>query len=62
MSYNVLISIKQDIEKREKPPQEFFANCVNNRLKKGLEAYEDYLDKSVRYLSRMKGETLVKRI
>ena len=62
MLHNILIKMRKDIEERTETPEEFYAECVNNRLQKGLEAYNDYLDNSVRYLSMMKEETLVKRI
>lgn len=54
--------MKKDIDSRTESAEEFYAKCVSNRLQKGLEAYEEYLDNSVRYLSKMKEETLVKRI
>lgn len=62
MLYRILNSIEIDIESRTETPEEFFAKCVSNRLQKGLEAYEDYIDRSVKYLSRIKEETLVRRI
>lgn len=62
MLYRILNSIESDIQSRTDTPEEFFAKCVSDRLQKGLEAYEDYIDQSVKYLSRIKQETLVRRI
>lgn len=62
MLYKILNSIESDIKSRTETPEEFFAKCVRDRLQKGLEAYEDYIDQSVKYLSRIKEETLVRRI
>lgn len=62
MLYRILNSIEIDIKSRTETPEEFFAKCVSNRLQKGLEAYEDYIDRSVKYLSHIKEETLVRRI
>ena len=62
MLYKILNSIESDIQSRTETPEEFFAKCVSHRLQKGLEAYEDYIDQSVKYLSRIKEETLVRRI
>ena len=62
MLYRILNSIEIDIKSRTETPEEFFAKCVSDRLQKGLEAYEDYIDKSVRYLSHIKEETLIRRI
>lgn len=62
MLYRILNSIESDIQSRIETPEEFFAKCVSDRLQKGLEAYEDYIDQSVKYLSRIKQETLVRRI
>ena len=62
MLYSILNSIEIDIHNRTETPEEFFAKCVSERLQKGLEAYEEYIDKSVKYLSRIKEETLVRRI
>ena len=62
MLYKILSNIESDIKSRTETPEEFFAKCVSNRLQKGLEAYEDYIDRSVKYLSRIKEETLVRRI
>ena len=44
MLYRILNSIEIDIKSRTETPEEFFAKCVSNRLQKGLEAYEDYID------------------
>lgn len=62
MLYKILNSIESDIQSRTETPEEFFAKCVSDRLQKGLEAYDDYIDQSVKYLSRIKQETLVRRI
>ena len=62
MLYKILNSIESDIKSRTETPEEFFAKCVSDRLEKCLEAYEDYIDQSVKYLSRIKEETLVRRI
>lgn len=62
MLYSIINSIKSDIQSRTEPPEEFFVKCVSDRLEKGLEAYEDYIDQSVRYLSKIKEQTLLKRI
>ena len=62
MLYSILNSIEIDIHNRTETQEEFFAKCVSDRLQKGLEAYEEYIDKSVKYLSRIKEETLVRRI
>ena len=62
MLYKILNSIEIDLHNRTETPEEFFAKCVSDRLQKGLEAYEDYINQSVKYLSHIKEETLVKRI
>lgn len=60
--YSTINSIKSDIQSRTETPEEFFAKCVSDRLEKGLEAYEDYINQSVKYLSKIKEQTLLKRI
>ena len=62
MLYSILDSIEIDIHNRTETPEEFFFFFLSDRLQKGLEAYEEYIDKSVKYLSRIKEETLVRRI
>lgn len=62
MLYKIISNIESDIKSRTETPEEFFAKCVSDRLQKGLEAYEDYIDRSVKYLSHIKEETLIRRI
>lgn len=62
MFSKILYEIKKDLNSRTDDPELFFAKCVNARLNKGLDAYNDYLDNSIKYLSKKNATTVVKRI
>ena len=63
MFIDIIKVIKKDLDlHKEKSREEFFADCVKNRLDKSLMSYEEYLENSVEYLKTKDPNTIIRRI
>ena len=62
MFRNRLKSIKEDLENHKEDRELFFARCVSDRLEKGLQSYNDYLDNTINYLASKNPTTIIRRI
>lgn len=54
--------IKKELENHKEDRELFFARCVSNRLEKGLQSYNDYLDNTIAYLASKNPTTIIRRI
>lgn len=54
--------IKKDFENHKEDRELFFARCVSDRLEKGLQSYNDYLDSTIEYLASKNPTTVIRRI
>lgn len=54
--------IKKDLENHKEDRELFFARCVSDRLEKGLQSYNDYLDNTINYLASRNPTTIIRRI
>ena len=57
-----LKSIKKELENHKEDREFFFARCVSDRLEKGLQSYNDYLDNTIAYLASKNPTTIIRRI
>ena len=54
--------IKKELENHKEDRELFFARCVSDRLEKGLQSYNDYLDNTINYLASKNPTTIIRRI
>lgn len=54
--------IKKELENHKEDRELFFARCVSDRLEKGLQSYNDYLDNTINYLAGKNPTTIIRRI
>lgn len=54
--------VKKDLENHKEDRELFFARCISDRLEKGLQSYNDYLDNTVEYLASKNPTTIIRRI
>lgn len=56
-----LLEIKQELESCNRSPQELFQLCVEERLNKGLESYNQQVENYYQYLSKCDSLKMLKR-
>ena len=57
-----LKTIEKDLKNHKEDRELFFARCVSDRLEKGLQSYNDYLDNTINYLASKNPTTIIRRI
>ena len=58
---SLLLEIKQELEVHNRSPQELFQLCVEERLNKGLESYNQQVENYYQYLSKCDSLRMLKR-